>query len=292
MWTNVYIILENREMIMSVMNLIVTGGEFMLKAIFFDLDDTLLWDEKSIQISLEETCDYAETSYNISAENLLRMVRKIAPQLYAEYDTYRFTKRIGINPFEGLWGTFSDYEPGFKALKKTVESYQLRVWSLSLAEIGVYDDKLSSKLREKFIERRLANPFVYEETFTVLDKLKEKYELLLLTNGAPSLQYTKLQLTPKLPRYFQNIVISGAVGVGKPDAAIFEYALNKVGFDKKEVCMIGDNLLTDIKGANESGMDSIWINHKRREQTEIKSTYEVKRLQEILPILENNSKER
>src|SRR5699024_11848076 len=76
-------------MIMSVMNLIVTGGEFMLKAIFFDLDDTLLWDEKSIQISLEETCDYAETSYNISAENLLRMVRKIAPQLYAEYDTYR-----------------------------------------------------------------------------------------------------------------------------------------------------------------------------------------------------------
>lgn len=258
----------------------------MLKAIFFDLDDTLLWDEKSIRISLQETCLYAESQSNIKANELFEMVRKVAPQLYAEYDTYHFTKNIGINPFEGLWGTFSDYEPGFKQLKEVVEDYQLRVWSVSLAKFGIIDDALSHQLREQFIKSRLANPFLFDETITVLNELKNHYKLLLITNGAPSLQYTKLQLTPELSRYFQDIVISGSIGAGKPDSIIFEHAIKKAGVRKEEICMVGDNLLTDIKGANAIGIKSIWINHHQKQQADHQPTYEVKRLQDILPVIE------
>ena len=77
-------------------------------------------------------------------------------------------------------------------------------------------------------------------------ELKGKYKLLLLTNGSPDLQNTKLEITPELVPYFDQIVISGAFGKGKPDPSIFEHALSLLEIDKEEALMVGDNLMTDI----------------------------------------------
>ena len=74
---------------------------------------------------------------------------------------------------------------------------------------------------------------MYDETFAVLDKLKGVYELLLLTNGDPSLQKEKLAGVPELAPYFNEIVISGAFGKGKPDASIFEHCLGLLNLKKK-----------------------------------------------------------
>ena len=93
---------------------------------------------------------------------------------------------------------------------------------------------LEVSLRQYFPNMRKESPFIYEETFEVLDQLKGKYTLLLMTNGSPSLQNTKLEISPEIAPYFDHILISGAFGRGKPDPSIFEHALDLVGLTADE----------------------------------------------------------
>ncbi|MBP1932071.1 HAD family hydrolase [Ammoniphilus resinae] len=259
----------------------------MIKAIFFDLDDTLLWDQKSVQEAFCATCEAAKQKYNqLDPAVLEEAVRKEARELYASYETYPFTQMIGINPFEGLWGNFLDDEENFRKMKEIVPNYRKESWTRGLKACGIDDPEFGHELAERFPAERRQKPFVYEESFQVLDELKGKYKLLLLTNGSPDLQNTKLTITPELVPYFDHIVISGAFGRGKPDPSIFLHALSLMGLDKEEVIMVGDNLMTDILGATRAGIKSVWINRHNKERNEVIPTYEIKHLEELYGILE------
>ncbi|WCN36293.1 HAD family hydrolase [Aneurinibacillus uraniidurans] len=258
----------------------------MIKAIIFDLDDTLLWDQKSVKEAFVATCNAAKQKYDIDPETLEEAVRKEARELYSSYETYPFTQMIGINPFEGLWGNFLDDDENFKKLKAVVPTYRKEAWTRGLKAAGIDDPEFGYELAEQFPVERRKNPFVYEETFNVLNELKGKYQLLLLTNGSPDLQNTKLEITPEIVPYFDHIVISGAFGRGKPDPSIFEHALTLMSLQKDEVIMVGDNLMTDILGASRAGINSVWINRHNKERNEVIPDYEIKHLEELYSILE------
>ncbi|ASN06036.1 HAD family hydrolase [Virgibacillus necropolis] len=257
----------------------------MIKAILFDLDNTLLWDDKSVKEAFKATCMLAEKKYAIDPEVLEKHVRENARTLYASYQTYPFTQMIGINPFEGLWGNFADEGEDFRKMKEIVPAYRKEAWTKGLEDLGINDPEFGYKLAETFPVERKKNPYVYEETFKVLNQLKGNYQLLLLTNGSPDLQQTKLSITPELVPYFDHIVISGGFGSGKPDAAIFEHALELLSVKKDEALMVGDNLMTDILGASRVGIDSVWVNRHLIEKSEGMPTYEISNLEEILPII-------
>lgn len=260
----------------------------MVKAIFFDLDDTLLWDKKSVEKAFQETCRLAEELTGESCANLEEAVRAAATELYSGYDTYDFTKMIGINPFEGLWGTFDDEGEDFQKMKTIVPTYRQEAWTLGLQKIGIEDSaEIGNQLGEYFPEARKRNPVLYEESLNVLAELKEHYQLLLLTNGSPSLQQLKLEITPEIAPYFNHIIVSGAFGKGKPDPDIFDHALSKFDFTADEVLMVGDNLMTDIIGAGKVGIRSVWINREQKAPHEtIIPTYEIQHLEELLQLLE------
>jgi len=258
----------------------------MLKAVIFDLDDTLLWDEKSIAAAFKATCEVATEKYAIDPTELETHVREAAEKLYPTYDTYEFVSNIGIGTFEGFWGEFLDEGKEFENLRNIVPKYRVKSWLTGLRKLGFDDEALAKKLAVTFPEERKKHVFLYDETIDVLEKLKGRYQLLMLTNGSPHLQNTKLKMSPELVPYFDHIVISGEFGEGKPAISIFEHALNLLDVTKNEAIMIGDNPMTDILGATRVGMDSIWINHHERTLEEVTPTYEVKRLREILPIIE------
>ncbi|MGI2327939.1 HAD family hydrolase [Planococcus sp. YIM B11945] len=259
----------------------------MLKAIFFDLDDTLIWDKKSIETAFFKTCQWAEQASGADCSQLEEAVRKEASRLYASYETFAFTKKIGINPFEGLWGTFDDEGEDFQKMKGLMPLYRKEAWTLGLRQVGIDNPALGEQLADFFIEARKSSPILYEETFQVLEKLKARYRLLLLTNGSPQLQQTKLDITPEISPHFDHIVISGAFGKGKPDPAIFQHALSKSGLSAEEVLMVGDNLLTDIIGAQQAGIRSVWVNREHKAPHEaITPTFEIQHLNELFPILE------
>ncbi len=56
---------------------------------------------------------------------------------------------------------------------------------------------------------------------------------------------------------------------------------------KDEVLMVGDNLMTDILGANKVGIKSVWINRHDKERNEVIPTYEISHLDELFQILED-----
>lgn len=258
----------------------------LIKTVIFDLDDTLLWDEKSVKDAFIKTCQYAQTKYNIDPEQLEQKVRENARKLYASYPTYEFTQKIGINPFEGLWGEFSDEGGMFPDMKKIVPEYRKMAWTKGLLDLGIDDAAFGEELGEYFPEARKKTACLYDDTLETLDLLKEKYQLVLLTNGSPSLQNLKLELTPELTPYFNHIVISGDFGKGKPDVSIFEHVLELTGKNKDEAVMVGDNLNTDILGANRCGITSIWINRKEAKPENVQPDYEIERLNELPALLE------
>ncbi|MGX4670255.1 HAD family hydrolase [Cerasibacillus sp. JNUCC 74] len=257
----------------------------MRKAIIFDLDDTLLWDKKSVAESFKEACNKAnKINPKIDPIDLEESVREKARSLYASYSTYPFTQMIGINPFEGLWGEFDDEGKAFQQLKEIAPIYRKEAWEKGLEGVGVEDRQLAIELAETFPKVRKKKPFVFEDTFDVLDALANDFKLALLTNGSPDLQQTKLEMTPKLKGYFEEIVVSGDFGSGKPDPAIFQYTLEKLDVKEEEAIMVGDNLHTDILGASRSGIDSVWINRQDL-QTNGLPTFEVESLTELLSLI-------
>lgn len=262
----------------------------MLKAIMFDLDDTLLWDEKSVRKAFESTCESVAKSHNIDPKKLEKSVRYHAEQLYPTFDTYDFVSNIGIGTFEGMWGEFKDEGENFQLLRETVPTYRKQAWLKALKDVEIDDEALAEKLAKMFPEERKKHIYLYEETLEVLDALKDDYQLLMLTNGSPDLQHMKLSYSPEIAPYFDHIVISGDFGQGKPSEDIFNYALSLLEVDKQEVIMVGDNPNTDILGASRSGIDSVWINHHVRTLTDITPTFEINRLKDVLKVVKSYKK--
>ena len=257
-----------------------------IKTIIFDLDDTLLWDKRSVKTAFEKTCQYAQQKCDIDAAELEEAVKIEARKLYEAYETYDYTVLIGINPFEGLWGTFDDSTESFQKMKEIIPAYRKEAWTKGLMILGIDDGALGAELGERCVDERKKSPFVYEDTYVVLDELKDKYQLILLTNGSPSLQNLKLEITPEIRPYFDQVIISGEFGKGKPEAELFEFMMNKAGITASEGIMVGDNLNTDIKGSASVGMKNVWINREGKvNDTEVTPTYEVASLTEFLELL-------
>ncbi|WP_138493468.1 HAD family hydrolase [Paenibacillus pinistramenti] len=259
-----------------------------VKAVCFDLDDTLLWDERSVKETFHAVCLRAQEETGVDVDQLEAAVRAEARALYESYETFPFTQMIGINPFEGLWANFDGGEqPEFRALQSLVPSYRKESWYRGLKACGIDNESLAAELGELFASERRSRPYTYEETFQVLIELKGKVKLLLLTNGCPSLQQEKLNGVPELLPYFDHVIISGNFGRGKPDVTIFKRALELLGTSSQETVMVGDKLTTDIKGALAAGIPSVWINRDGKTRNdEIIPDYEIRHLSELMEIVE------
>ncbi len=255
-----------------------------IKAICFDLDDTLLWDDKSVNDTFRAVCQAAKSEKGLDPEKLEEAVRHRARELYSSFDSFAFTQMIGINPFEALWARFGS-DPGvhFRRLRELAPYYRKESWFRGLKDAGVEDANYAEKLGEAFAAERRKRPIVYEETFEVLEALKGSYRLLMLTNGSPELQREKIAAFPALAPYFDHIVISGHFGKGKPDVSIFQHALQLLDVGADEAVMVGDKLTTDILGASLAGMTSVWINRKGQPISgDIEPDHEIDNLKQLL----------
>ncbi|WP_342561280.1 HAD-IA family hydrolase [Paenibacillus sp. FSL R7-0345] len=258
-----------------------------ITAVLFDLDDTLLWDDRSVEEAFRAACEAAGN--NVDPHELEAAVRKEARSLYESYETFPFTKMIGINPYEALWANFTAGEqPEFRQLEQLAPAYRKESWRRGLAALGIEDEALAERLAAKFGEERRSRPYMYEETLQVLDELRGKVKLLLLTNGCPALQQEKLDGVPELIPYFDHVVISGSFGKGKPDKAIFQHALELLDITPEQGIMVGDKLTTDILGGLSAGLTTVWINRTEKEpDPEIQPAYRIGHLSELLPLVQS-----
>ncbi|WP_195702002.1 YjjG family noncanonical pyrimidine nucleotidase [Companilactobacillus futsaii] len=119
-----------------------------------------------------------------------------------------------------------------------------------------------------------------------LQELNKTYRLFAASNGTSDKQYSQTA-GAKIDQYFEKIFLSENIGFDKPDKKFFKSIENKLQAPPKDFLMIGDSLSSDIAGANDSDIDSLWYNkNKIVSQTQVKPTFEVTSLPEILNILQ------
>ncbi|GAB6009487.1 YjjG family noncanonical pyrimidine nucleotidase [Dysgonomonas reticulitermitis] len=225
--------------------------------IFLDLDDTLIDTAENTRVTVSEIYeDYNFGNYFPSFDDF-----------YAIY--YANVSR--------LWTLYSQG----KIPKKTLQRERF-VGALSMVE--EISDEQALAINDDFIVRVMEKGILIEGAKELLDYLYPKYKIHILSNGFTEMQYKKMD-SAGLSSYFDKVILSDKVGVNKPHPDIFTYALNEVQKDKKEVIMIGDNVVNDIQGAYNCEIDQIWFNPEDLSPGDIKPTYTVKKLDEIKSIL-------
>ncbi len=230
----------------------------MRKVILFDLDDTLIAQDACDDAAFHAVCDYAHQQRGVNARALHDAVRPIARQLWRASPTSPYTSRIGISYTEGLWGRFSGDEPVLRELHDWAPTYRREAWSRALKECAVDDIALAEELATLFGQERRARRFAFPDTAPALRDLRADYRMGLITNGAPDLQREKLHGSGLEP-FFDAIIVSGEVNVGKPDPRIFALALERLGVRPDEAAMVGDSPARDIAGALNAGVRAIMI---------------------------------
>lgn len=195
----------------------------------------------------------------VDPEGLAAAARRHARDLWQNHALASYCASIGISSTEGMWARFTGEDPRLAHLRAWAPEYRREVWRRALAEYGWCDTALAAALAEAFIRERRARHVVFAETDAVLRRLQGRYRLGMVTNGAPDLQREKIE-GARLAPYFDAIVISGDVGVGKPDPHIFAVALERLGARRDGAVMIGNSLAADITGAARAGIRRIWVN--------------------------------
>ncbi|WP_294819534.1 YjjG family noncanonical pyrimidine nucleotidase [uncultured Flavobacterium sp.] len=205
------------------------------KDIFFDLDHTL-WDfEKNSDITF----------------------RTIFEKHGLDMDHGRFIELyVPIN--EHYWKLFRD---------GNISQEELRYGRLNEAfrQIGFrVNDELLHTLAAEYIKYLPESNHLFEGAIEVLDYLKPKYSLHIITNGFHDVQAGKLK-NSNLDHYFETVTNSDMAGSKKPHAGIFEFAIKAANAQKCHSIMIGDCIEADVQGALDCGIDAIYFNESGKE---------------------------
>lgn len=226
------------------------------KVLFFDLDRTL-WD------------------YRANSElTLSDLFTKYTPELAEKFDHF-LTTFYEVN--ESLW-----YEYRNGRLSKEKLSTQRFVDSFK--RLGIDAKHFAEEFSKEYILESPNKTQLFPNTFETLEYLKNiGYKMVLLTNGFVEVQRVKIR-DSNLEPYFDAMITSEEAGYQKPHKEIFKYALNFVKAEKTNCIMIGDDLESDIEGAQNFGIDTVFFNPSRLIHNAT-PTYEIKGLEELQTIL-------
>ncbi len=227
------------------------------KQIFFDFDNTL-WD----------------FTYN-SKESL--------KDLYNKYKLYEL--------FENFDSFYDIYEKNNNKLWEQYRKGNISKESLTSQRFIFVSEKFSYynqidpiQLNSDYLTLSTKKTKVIENAKKLLNYLKEKYIINIITDGFFEVQMVKLS-TSKLSSFISNVITAEEVGHLKPNKELFTFALESCKAKKEESIMIGDNYTTDILGAYYAGIDQIFFNRMNIKNLKIKPTYTVNSLIEIMKIL-------
>jgi putative hydrolase of the HAD superfamily len=131
----------------------------------------------------------------------------------------------------------------------------------------VIDDASIVILSEQYIHYLPKYNHLFDGTIEILDYLKAKYNLHIITNGFAEIQENKLN-NSYITHYFKSITNSEMAGVKKPNPLIFDYALDLAKAKKENSIMIGDCIEADVQGALDAGLDAILFNENNAIVTE------------------------
>ena len=238
-------------------------AERTIKAVFFDLDETLIRHRRGIdEITEAVFAEFAEALEPITREKFWRTFWGKAQ------DMWRMT---GDGVIDGAVARRYTYINTLTALGADV----------SLA------DKMVDRADQVLAE---ATEFEHETRETLEQLRKRGYRLGIVTNGYFATQQRKIDLHA-IGELVDSIVVSAEAGAHKPHPKVFERALASLGVEASESLFVGDMPENDIRGAMDVGMQSALVEVNgthdafRDGQTCPEPTYRITHPSELLDIL-------
>lgn len=210
--------------------------------VFFDLDRTLMNFELGEDIGIKTVFETYKNEIKMNFEEFRSTWKEVAQKIFDEYSA-------GLHTFD--------------------EQRHLRVKKMFELNGIILDD---AEIEERFrlywsnYEKGVG---LFPDARGILENLKNhQIPTGLISNGDSSNQRWKLN-KENLTQYFDPIIISGEVGVSKPDLRIFEIAMQKAGAQKETSWYIGDSPVHDIEPALKFGLNVIYLNRRLEEGTVI-----------------------
>ncbi|MFH6998977.1 YjjG family noncanonical pyrimidine nucleotidase [Flavobacterium sp. FlaQc-57] len=203
--------------------------------VFFDLDHTL-WDfDKNSEMTFDRI--FKSRFPEIKVQDFIEKYAPINQECWKLYQHDKITHQ----------------ELRYNRLK----------FSFDALNVEISDEEID-QISEDYIEFLTDNNHLFDGAIEVLEYLKPKYKLHIITNGFAKVQDKKIN-NAQLSDYFSTITNSELAGVKKPNSIIFDYAIKVSQASKESSVMIGDCLDADVNGALNAGLDAIFFNEKNVE---------------------------
>ncbi len=198
----------------------------MYRAIFIDIDDTLLdyipCCREAFEFALPEHPEYFDLFFEISGR------------------------------------LFSEAKHGLHTIAEVMELYPKEF----IATIG-YPPEAVDPFKHAFRAAWGKTHTLVPGAKEMLENLQAKgYRLFAASNSFGHLQRSRLEQAGILP-YFEDTYISMDIGYDKPDIRFYQEALRRCGLQPHEVLMIGDSMTTDVIGAQKAGMDALFFDRQK-----------------------------
>ncbi len=230
-----------------------------VRAVLIDLDDTLLPDQAAADEAIAATAKLARTKHKVDPGALRVALRMHCRELWLTKPVTPKYQDFYVSSWEGLTSEFGDRPDESRRLKDWLPGYRRRAWTNALADFGVTDPDLVEKLVERLPGERAKRYTAYPGVKPVLRRLKSRYPLVVVTNGALKTQRRKLEYSGLAP-YFSGVIISEPLATQKPDPTIYQAALRAAGEPAWACIMVGNSLRSDVGGAQGVGIRAIWLN--------------------------------
>mgnify|MGYP005823020889 CR=1 FL=1 len=198
-----------------------------IKAISFDLDDTLYSNRPNILAADQKMVAYFQNVFNSNK-------------------TYDFNYWL---PFKQQALT---QQP---ELVNDVAEVRIQCYRLGFIAHGFSDEEAfeKSQLAVDYFVKERSNFSVTSEVHSLLAALQEKYTLISISNGNVNTKAIDID------KYFELILHADLTQKQKPSSDMFDIARKKFNLQASEILHVGDCGKADIKGAMQAGFQSAWL---------------------------------
>lgn len=231
------------------------GRPVSVRAVIFDLDDTLIVEEAVARASLRAATALCP---GVDPGRAEQVALACARRAWRAGPHHRLCLDLGFASWEGLWSSFAGCHPSVDGLREWAPGYRADTWQVAASELGVGKPGLASAMADAYVDAQRGGHPLIDGAATTVRKLAGRVRLGLLTNGPADIQRLKLDQSG-LADYFDAVVISGEVGVGKPSAEAFGRVLDALSVGPDDAVMVGDSWERDVRGALSAGIAPIWV---------------------------------
>lgn len=211
----------------------------MIRAVYFDVDDTLYDQLLPFKAAFKKAFPNIVITNNSCYERIFKIFRTCSDSIFPKYEE----KQVSV---EEMW---------IKRMSDTLNN--IRESDIDSRRIlnfqRIYNDELEH-----------IKPF--SQIPQLISSLKAiNVSVGIISNGGHKHQIDKIVSLGLENDFLQkNILISGDYSFSKPDRRIFEKALGDEQIESNCTLYVGDNFYSDVYGAKTAGLRTVWFNHRNR----------------------------